>query len=104
MREFLKGLGLADELIDTIMAELAWKATTLGEFCGFGRYDFEESMVEKVGGYVQWNFDCIGIRLMGSVYPGYTRSDGYREEDDYRITVSIWETHSPPSNLYKTHY
>ena len=87
-----------------IMGEVAWKATSLLEFCGFGRYDFEDGMVEKVGGYLQFNYDCIGIRFLGAVYPGYTRSDGIREEDDYRFTVSIWENHFPPHNLYKTHY
>ena len=93
-----------DDASDLIMAELAWKATPIWEICGFGRYDFEESHVQKVGFYVQWNFDCIGIRVMGSLYPGYTRTDGYREEDDYRLTLSLWEMHFPPSNLYKTHY
>ncbi len=89
---------------DLIGGELAWKLTPIWEVAGFGRYDFEDGQVEKVGTYFQWNFDCIGIRILGAVYPGYTRSDGFREEDDYRVTFTLWETHFPPSNLYKTHY
>lgn len=87
-----------------VMGEIAWKATQLLEFAVFGRYDFEDSLVEKAGGYLQLNYDCIGLRFMGSVYPGYTRSDGVEEEDDYRFTVTIWENHFPPHNLNKTHY
>ena len=87
-----------------LMGEIAWKATEKWEFAVFGRYDFESSLCEKVGSYVQMNFDCISLRLIGSVYPGYTRSDGIREEDDYRISFSLWENHFPPANIDKTHY
>ena len=89
---------------DLIAGELVWKLTSIWEIAGFGRYDFEDGQVEKVGAYLQWNFDCIGIRIMGSVFPGYTRTDGVREEDDYRVTLSLWEMHFPPNNLYKNHY
>lgn len=87
-----------------LMGEFAWKATSLWEFSLFGRYEFEDAQVEKVGAYAQMNFDCISLRLMAYVYPGYTRSDGVKEEDDYRVSFSLWEHHFAPSNVNKTHY
>lgn len=87
-----------------LMGEIAWKATPKWEFALFGRYDFEEALAEKMGSYIQMNFDCISLRLIGSVYPGYTRTDTYREPNDYRISFSLWENHFPPANLNKTHY
>ena len=105
--DFLRATGEYVYRVDAnslLMGEFAWKATDIWEFAIFGRYDFEESLAEKMGGYIQMNFDCISLRLLGAVYPGYTRSDGIEEEDDYRITFSIWENHFPPSNINKTHY
>ncbi len=87
-----------------LMGEISWLATHKWQLALFGRYDFEASLAEKFGGYVQMNYDCISIRVMGSVYPGYTRTDGVEEEDDYRITFSIWEVRFPPNNVNKWHY
>lgn len=87
-----------------IMGEIAWKATDVVELAVFGRYDFEEALAEKVGAYYQMNFDCISMRLVASVYPGYTRTDGYREEDDYRFSFVLWENHFAPDNINDTHY
>ncbi len=92
------------DLTDLVMGQVAWNATELWEFCLFGRYDFEEALVQKVGTYVQMNFDCIALRLIASVYPGYTRADGKKEEDDFRISFAIWERHFAPKNIDKNRY
>lgn len=64
-------------------------------FSLFGRYEFEESRLEEQGGYVQRTLDCLGIRLGGSVLPGYTRADGTEREDEYRFLLEVWLTAFP---------
>ncbi len=61
----------------------------------FTRYEFEDSRLEEQGGYVQRNFDCMSIRVGGSVLPSYTRTDGTREEADYRVQLAFWLTAFP---------
>ena len=68
-------------------------------FAVFGRYEFEESRVEEEGAYIEHKLDCIGMRLGGSILPGYTRTDGTEEDDDYRIMVSVWLTAFPKMGL-----
>ena len=61
----------------------------------FGRYEFEESRVEEQGGYIERKLDCIGMRLGGSVLPGFVRADGNEVEDEYRVMFSFWLTAFP---------
>lgn len=65
----------------------------------FSRYEFEESRLEEQGGYIQRNYDCISVRLGGSVFPSYTRSDGSEEEADYRVLLGFWLTDFPEMGL-----
>lgn len=65
----------------------------------FSRYEFEVSRLEEQGGYVQRNFDCMSVRLGGSVLPGFTRTDGTREEADYRVLLAFWLTAFPEMGL-----
>ena len=64
-------------------------------FNAFGRYEFEGSRLEEQGGYVQRTLDCLGIRVGGSILPGYSRSDGTEREDEYRIMLEMWLTAFP---------
>ena len=73
----------------TLHANSRWAFNT------FGRYEFEESRAEEVGGYIEHKLDCIGMRLGGSVLPGYTRTDGTEEDDEYRVMVTVWLTAFP---------
>ncbi|MFU8780567.1 MAG: LPS-assembly protein LptD [Kiritimatiellia bacterium] len=61
----------------------------------FSRYEFESSRLEEQGGYLQRNYDCMSVRLGGSVLPGFSRTDGTRAEDDYRILLAFWLTAFP---------
>lgn len=61
----------------------------------FGRYEFEDSRLEEQGGYIQRKLDCLGIRLGGSVLPGYTRTDGTERDDEYRVLLEVWLTAFP---------
>ncbi len=65
----------------------------------FGRYEFEASRLEEQGGYIQRKLDCIGIRLGGSMLPGYTRTDGTVQEDEYRVMLEFWLTAFPELTL-----
>lgn len=61
----------------------------------YGRYEFEESRAEEVGGYVQRNLDCMKIRTGLSAMPSYTRSDGTEKEDEWRVLFEVWLTAFP---------
>ncbi len=63
------------------------------------RYEFEFSRLEEQGGYLQRNFDCMSIRLGGSVFPGFRRTDGTREDSDYRVDVALWLKAFPEMEL-----
>jgi len=65
----------------------------------YGRYEFKNSQVEEVGGYLQRSYDCIAFRLYGSMIPGYNRADGSAEKDDYRVSFTAWLTHFPPDRI-----
>ncbi|MBT3191594.1 MAG: LPS-assembly protein LptD [Verrucomicrobia bacterium] len=61
----------------------------------FARYEFEQSRVQEVGGYVQRKLDCLCVRLGGSALPGFTRSNGTEQDDDYRVMLEFWLTAFP---------
>ncbi len=65
----------------------------------FGRYEFEESRIQEQGGYVQRKLDCIGLRLGASVLPGFTRTDGSEQEDEYRVMLEFWLTAFPEISI-----
>jgi len=65
----------------------------------FGRYEFEDSRVQEMGGYVQRKLDCIGLRLGGSAFPGFTRADGTEQDEEYRVMLEFWLTAFPEISL-----
>lgn len=71
------------------------------EFYLYGRYEEETSELEEVGSYVQYQWDCLALRVIGSFMPGYTDAFGVKESDEFRIRVNLWLTDFPPSNLNK---
>lgn len=84
--------------------DLTWSLTSEWDANLFGRYEFETALVEEIGGYLQRRYDCIAFRLCASVQPGYERSDGTQEEDDYRISFVSWLTHFPPDSVLESDY
>jgi len=69
----------------------------------FGRYEFDESRIEEQGGYIQRKLDCLAIQIGGSILPGFTRSDGFEEEDEFRIMLSFWLTAFPEIGAHVRH-
>ena len=78
---------------------LTWYANEHWGFDVFGRYEFEESQVEEVGGWIQYSWDCIAARLVASVSPSYTNADGLEEEEDWRISLVSWLTDFVPNRI-----
>lgn len=69
-----------------------------------GRYEFDNGQLEEIGGYLQRSHDCLAYRLYASVLPGYTRTDGSVERDDYRISFVAWLTAFAPENVRESHF
>ena len=65
----------------------------------FGRYEFEESLVEEVGGWLQYKWDCIAFRFIASVEPSYTDENGEKEETDWHVTLTGWLTDFVPAKI-----
>ena len=65
----------------------------------FGRYEFEESQVEEVGGWLQYKWDCLALRLIASVEPSYTNEYGEEEETDWHVTITGWLTDFVPAKI-----
>lgn len=84
--------------------ELTWSMTPEWAINLYGRYEFETAQVEEVGGYLQRKFDCIAFRVYSSVLPGYKRSDGSEERDDFRISFTAWLTHFPPDRILESDF
>ncbi len=78
---------------------VTWYPNERWAFNLFGRYEFETSQVEEVGGWIQHSWDCIALRLVASVEPGYDREDGTKEENDWRITLTGWLTDFVPNHI-----
>lgn len=51
------------------------------------RHNIEHSDLEEIGGFVQYNLDCISFRLNLGYLPSYTSEDGYNHESDFRISL-----------------
>ncbi len=82
--------------------ELTWSLTPAWDVNLYGRYEFETAQIEEIGGYLQKRYDCVAFRLYSSILPGYTRSDGREEEDDFRISFVAWLTHFPPDSVLES--
>lgn len=56
----------------------------------FTRYEFEDSVLEEQGGYIQRNLDCMSLRFGASVTPGYETSRGTKLDDEWRAVFEFW--------------
>lgn len=56
----------------------------------YARWNIEESDMEEVGGFVQYNLDCISLRLLTAYLPSYDSADGYKHDSDFRVSFSAW--------------
>ena len=91
---------LFQEDIDSLFSGyVTWYPNEHWGFDLFGRYDFEESQVQEVGGWIQYSWDCLALRAIGSVEPAYTNEYGEEEETDWKITLTGWLTDFVPAKI-----
>ncbi len=88
-----------DSTSNLLLADATFSPNTFWDLNVFGRYEFERSRLEEQGAYVQRNFDCMSVRLGGSFLPGFTRTDGTEQDDDYRVLLAFWLTAFPDMGL-----
>ncbi len=73
------------------------------EWSAYWRYNTKLSRLEEVGGYVQYNIDCLSFRFNVGHTPAYTAEDYYnpdvnrRHDSDMRFSFGIWLRALPPS-------
>lgn len=73
------------------------------EFEVYGRYEFESSRMEEEWLYVSRKTDCLTLRTGVGMLPGYTRSDGYEEKDEFRFVLELWLNAFPDMGVGKRH-
>ena len=78
---------------------MTWFANERWAFNVFTRYEFETSQVEEVGGWIQRSWDCLALRLIASVEPGYENEAGADEDDDWHVTITGWLTDFVPASI-----
>ena len=82
-----------------LYGSISWYANERWGYNLFGRYEFETSQVEEVGGWIQRTWDCIAMRFLVGVEPGYTNDRGYDEDDDWHISLTGWLTDFVPNSI-----
>lgn len=70
--------GFVHHLCDTI----DWSA--------YVRYNIEFSDLEEIGGFLQYNLDCLSFRLNLGYMPKYISEDGWKHDSDFRISLGAW--------------
>ena len=56
----------------------------------FARYNVEESDLEEIGGFFQYNLDCLAFRVNVDYLPTYYSDDGWKHASDFRISLGLW--------------
>ncbi len=54
------------------------------------RYNLRFRELEEIGGFVQYNLDCVSLRCNLGYVPSYTSEDGWRHDNDFRISFGAW--------------
>ena len=56
----------------------------------FVRYDLRKNELDEVGGYIQYQLDCLAFQLRTSYVNSYDRIDGTERDDDFRVSFTMW--------------
>lgn len=67
----------------------------------FVRYDVSERDIQEIGGYLQYDLDCLTFRLNTGFMPPITRTDGTRRPVDYRVAFFMSVRALQPDNIQK---
>ena len=72
---------------------LTWYPNERWGFDIFGRYEFETSQVEEVGGWIQYSWDCFALRLIGCSDPSVTvESVKLAEDGTGDLVIRLYES------------
>ncbi len=78
-----------------ISANLALTPVRDWTFEAYGRYEGESGRFQEHAWHAQRALDCMVIRTGFSHLPAYSRADGTRRDDEYRVTLELWLTAFP---------
>jgi lipopolysaccharide assembly outer membrane protein LptD (OstA) len=65
----------------------------------YGNYEFDDSQLGEIGGYIQRNYDCLAVRTGMGFVPGYTNGSGVQTKNEWRLTLEFWLTAFPEAKL-----
>ena len=70
----------------------------------FVRYDFRRDEVDEIGGYIQYQLDCLAFQLRSSYINDYKRIDGSERDDDFRVSFTMWirNLQDPPGDEWQS--
>ena len=60
------------------------------DWSAYIRYNLYYSDLEEIGGYFQYNLDCLSFRLTLDYLPRYYSEDGWKHGSDFRISFGAW--------------
>ena len=66
------------------------RLTDIWEWSLYSRYNLYAGHLEEIGGFLQYNMDCISWRFNAGYLPSYTTEDRVRHENDVRFSVGAW--------------
>ncbi len=78
-----------------LSTDISYSPNKRWTFGVYERYEFEVSRLEEQGYYVSRTLDCLGYRFGVSHLPGYTRDDGSKRDDEFRVGFQLWVTAFP---------
>jgi lipopolysaccharide assembly outer membrane protein LptD (OstA) len=90
------GYRFRNESSQLLSAELSLKPLRSWTVTSGTRYEFEgDGQLQEQSAAVQYNWDCMALRVGGRVIPGYTLSNGGDVPDEWRVMVEFWFTAFP---------
>lgn len=66
----------------------------------YARYNLEYDDLEEIGGFLQYNLDCISFRFDVQYQPTYVTEDDYKHESDLKISLGAWLRAFPKDEDY----
>lgn len=73
-----------------LTSDLGYAPNKRWDFGVYDRYEFQTSRLEEQGVTITHSLDCMALCFGGSILPGYTREDGSKQKDEFRVTFQLW--------------
>ena len=81
----------ADEVKDELVhAGFIHHLCDLIDYSAYARYNLEHSDLDEIGGFIQYNLDCLSFRLNTRYLPKYYSDDGWKHGSEFRISFELW--------------